>query len=80
MPMYDRAEEINKLFGRKLREIRNSQKLSQYELWLISGIATSQIGKIERGTGNPTLATIVSLARALKVPFDDLMPRELLKD
>jgi transcriptional regulator with XRE-family HTH domain len=34
----------------------------------------SSIGKIERGVANPTLSTIVALARALQIPIDVLLP------
>jgi transcriptional regulator with XRE-family HTH domain len=72
--MITRNVEINKLFGNRLREERNAKGLSQHQLWLESGIVTSQIGKIERGVANPTLSTIVALARALKVSLDVLLP------
>ncbi|QXV63746.1 helix-turn-helix transcriptional regulator [Mucilaginibacter sp. 21P] len=71
--MNDRAKEINKIFGIQLRDARREKGLTQHELWLLSDIATSQIGKIERGVANPTLATMVALADALKVPVGELM-------
>jgi len=78
--MLDRAEKINRLFGQRLREIRERQNLSMHDLWLKSGITISQIGKIERGHGNPTLATIASLAIALQVTAEEFIPREIFTD
>jgi transcriptional regulator with XRE-family HTH domain len=74
--MITRNVETNKLLGLRLREVRRSKKLSQHKLWLMSGIFTSQIGKIERGVANPTISTVVSLAKALQVSLDVLVPPE----
>jgi len=74
--MITRNVETNKLLGKRLREVRRSKKLSQHKLWLMSGIFTSQIGKIERGVANPTISTVVSLAKALQVSLDVLVPPE----
>jgi len=72
--MINRDDKVNKLFGERLREERRARRLSQHKLWLISGINTSQIGKIERGVGNPSLATVVALAKALELSLDILIP------
>jgi DNA-binding XRE family transcriptional regulator len=39
--------------------------MTQQQLAAASGIRQSEIGRIERGHGNPTLKTISALARAL---------------
>jgi len=74
--MINRNVETNKLFGNRLREERVAKGLSQHQLWLESGIVTSQIGKIERGVANPTISTVVALAKALQVSLDILVPPE----
>lgn len=56
-----------KAFGRRIREIRLSQKLSQEELANLAEIPLSQVGRIERGEINTTLSSIYSLANALGV-------------
>jgi len=61
-----------KAFGRRVREIRLSQKLSQEELANLAEIPLSQVGRIERGEVNPTLSTIVNLSEALKLSLCDL--------
>ncbi|MES2063588.1 MAG: helix-turn-helix transcriptional regulator [Bacteroidota bacterium] len=76
--MINRNVETNKLFGIRLREERIAKGMSQHQLWLESGIFTSQIGKIERGVANPTLSTIVALAKALQVSLDILLPPDLV--
>ena len=65
-------DEAIKAFGRRIREIRLSQKLSQEELANLADIPLSQVGRVERGEGNPTLSTIFNLSEALKLPLSDL--------
>lgn len=62
-------------FGQKIRELRQSNDLSQEALADKANIHRTYIGGIERGERNPTLTTIHRLANALSVD-----PFELLKD
>ena len=54
-------------FGKRLREIRMKQKLSQLDLEVKSGINRTEISKIENGLKNIEFFTIVKLAEALEV-------------
>ncbi len=74
LKMIYRNVAISKLLGERLRQVRISKGLTQEQLWLESGIAISQIGKIERGVANPTISTVAALAKTLKVSFDTLIP------
>ncbi|QHT67402.1 helix-turn-helix transcriptional regulator [Rhodocytophaga rosea] len=56
-----------KAFGRHLRSIRESKKISQENLALDAGLSLSQIGRIERGEINPTICTVLVLAQTLKI-------------
>jgi transcriptional regulator with XRE-family HTH domain len=60
-------------FGKKIKTLRKSKGLSQYNLAFEANIDRSQVIAIENGTGNPTISTIYALAEALKVK-----PKELL--
>jgi transcriptional regulator with XRE-family HTH domain len=60
-------------FGKRLKTLRTSMNLSQEELANLAEIPLSQIGRIERGEGNPTLSTINALAIALNLPISELM-------
>ena len=51
--------------GADLVARRNELKLSQPRLAELSGVQQSEISRIERGVGNPTLSTIDRLSRAL---------------
>lgn len=59
-------------FGKRLREIRMKQKLSQLDLEVKSGINRTEISKIENGLKNIEFFTIVKLAEALEVELIDL--------
>jgi transcriptional regulator with XRE-family HTH domain len=72
--MIDRNVEANKLLGANLKRLRMAKNLSQHQLYLLSGIALSQIGKIEAGVGNPTISTALELVIALEVTLDALLP------
>jgi transcriptional regulator with XRE-family HTH domain len=60
-------------FGRRVRELRLTLKLSQEQLADTSGLHRTYIGAIERGERNVSLQNIVRLARALKTTPDALL-------
>lgn len=65
-------EELMLKFGALLRSIRKSKNLSQQALANNAEIELSQVHRIEKGKLNPTLSTISSLAKALKINIKDL--------
>ncbi len=61
-------------FAKKIRELRNGMDLSQAELAVKAGVSNITISKIESGeNGNPTIKTLKSVAKILKVPVIDLI-------
>lgn len=62
-------------FGKKVKEVRLVNKLSQQKLANMAGIEISQVGRIERGEVNASLSTMDVIAVALGV-----LPSELLRD
>jgi transcriptional regulator with XRE-family HTH domain len=62
-------------FGRRLRELRNRQGLSQDALSDASDIHSTAIGRMERGSREPRLTTVLRLANGLGVE-----PGELVND
>ena len=56
-----------KAFGRKVREIRKEQGLSQEALAARAGLDRSYMGHIERGEKNVTLTKMYQIADALGV-------------
>lgn len=62
------------LFGRKLRQERESKALSQEQLAELSGLDRTYISGVERGKRNISLNNIFKIAEALNLP-----PHQLLK-
>ena len=66
-------EEVLILFGKKVRELRTEQKLSQAALAEKSGLHANYIGMVERGERNHSLINIDKLAKALNVTLPELL-------
>ena len=48
------------------------RKLSQEALAHLAGIHTNVVGRLERGTYNPTVLTLLSIATKLNTPLEEL--------
>jgi len=59
--------DINLLIARRVRELRDAQRLSLDALATRSGVSRSNISLIERGESSPTAAVLDKLASALGV-------------
>jgi transcriptional regulator with XRE-family HTH domain len=53
--------------GRNVRRIRQERQLSQGALARAAGLAKQTLANLENGTGNPTVETLLAVARALGV-------------
>ena len=58
------SSEINKEIAKRLRAIRRKQKISQEQLWLISGVSLGSIKRFER-TGDISFKSLIKIASAL---------------
>lgn len=63
---------INKKFGKRVRQVRKDLGLSQEELGFKSGLHRTYISDIERGSKNPTIVTVDTLAKALGISISEL--------
>jgi len=63
---------IQQKFGRRVRELRVQHGWTQENLAAKAGKHWTYIGGIERGTRNPTITVVESIAKALGVPVADL--------
>jgi transcriptional regulator with XRE-family HTH domain len=68
-----RDEGILDSFAKRFKKIRLREGLTQEELAYRAEISLSQVARIETGKINPTLCTIVVLAKTLKVHPMELM-------
>jgi DNA-binding XRE family transcriptional regulator len=72
VPIYEDPDRASKAFGRRVRELRAREGLSQDGLAHTSGIHLTSIGRIERGGREPRLTTIQKLAKGLGVEPGEL--------
>ena len=57
-------------YGKRLKELREKNKLTQAELAEKIGFSTNFIGMIERGERNTTTDNIFKIARALNISIE----------
>ncbi len=69
---YIRDDKAIRLLGKKVRELRKKQKLSQSQLAYEANIPRMQVSRIERGEINTSISTIIAIARVLEVQTKDL--------
>jgi transcriptional regulator with XRE-family HTH domain len=62
-------------FGHRLRELRTERGISQDDLARATDVHPTAIGRLERGSREPRLTTILRIARGL-----DCEPGKLLDD
>ena len=65
--------DISLSFGKRVREMRLSQGLSQEGFAALADLDRSYLGGVERGDRNVSLSNISKIALALKVSLEDLM-------
>ena len=69
-------KEILVKFGKKVREERVKQGLSQEQLASRAGVHRTYVGMIERAEKNITLENIEKVSRALKIKISDFFETE----
>lgn len=65
--------------AKQLKVVRKRQGFTQEVLAAESGLALSQIARIETAKTNPTVSTLMRIARTLEVPVSDLFDFQLDK-
>jgi transcriptional regulator with XRE-family HTH domain len=66
------TEREQQRLGEKLRELRKMKGFSQEAAAERIGMSTKQLGRLERGEANVTLATLVACAVTYKVEMAEL--------
>jgi Predicted transcriptional regulators len=64
--------DIHVKFGRRIKEIRLKQNISQEELAFRCQLSKNYVSDVERGTRNVTLKVIEKFSIGLKVPMNTL--------
>ncbi|WP_435279372.1 helix-turn-helix domain-containing protein [Streptomyces sp. 1222.5] len=65
--------ERSRVIGDRIRTERNRLGYTQERLFLGAGISRDVLQRIEAGGHNPTLHTLLRIARVLDVPLADLV-------
>lgn len=60
-------------FGKRVKELREEQGLTQLDLSAKSGVEVRQIGRIENGAVNTSLAVLSKLATGFGITLSELM-------
>ena len=73
--MPDRLRAVQLRVGRHVQRLRRERGLTQDALAEKTGYDLKHLGQIERGEVNPTLGTLVGVARVLGIDVADLVAR-----
>lgn len=69
----DELAEVLTAVGPRLRALRQERGLTLAELSAATGVSTSTLSRLESGGRRPTLELLLPLARAHRVPLDELV-------
>lgn len=62
----------NQKLGKRIRHFRTEACLTQEKLSLITGLSQTYLSGVENGKRNPSMKTLVKIAKALHVSVGDL--------
>ncbi len=71
--MTDNDIPIARIFGERVRARRKDLKLTQGQVYEMTGISPAYISSVERGTANPSLDIMVQLSVALECSLVNLL-------
>jgi transcriptional regulator with XRE-family HTH domain len=77
VPSAREPEAIYRVFGRRLRELREKKGVAQEELATLSGLTRSSIANIESGKQRVLLHQLLRFAQTLRVNLAELVPATL---
>lgn len=63
--------------GHKIKYERSKAKISQLDLSLKTGLTTRTISRIECGTIDPKLSTLLKISDALNITINDILSNKL---
>lgn len=67
-----RCDNIHMIIGERLRQLRETKKLSQGDIEKRTGLLRCYISRVENGHTVPAIETLEKLARAMEVPLYQL--------
>jgi len=66
---------VEKAFGDEMRKARTQKKISQMELYKVSGLDRTFISDLERGVQAPSIRTIFRVAKGIGIEPETLIER-----
>lgn len=69
----DEPARVASHLARNLLGLRHARGLTQHELARTASVPRSTVANLESGSGNPSLAVLVKVSRALGAPIDELL-------
>lgn len=69
----EQEQEILIKIGAKIRGLRESKNLTQFNLAYDSNLSKNQIGRVERGENKLSIIAIIKIAKALQVKVEELL-------
>lgn len=73
--MANTENEVSGYLGKNIELLRKKRGLSQAQLALLAGVPRSTVTYIESGQGNPSLANLVKIARAVQISIEELLSK-----
>ena len=67
----------NKLLGLRIKKLREAKERTQSDLAALTNLSLKNLGELERGRGNPSLKSLISLAHVPEVSLSELFDFEL---
>jgi transcriptional regulator with XRE-family HTH domain len=68
-----RDKKVLEQFGQKLKDLRIQKGLTLEQLAFEADIELSQVHRAEKGKINPTLTTLIALAKGLNISISELL-------
>lgn len=69
---YER-DKISYLIGKRIKDLRQSKKMSQEQLALSSGLHPAYLGRVERGEKCASIETLSKVSKGLDVPLSEVI-------
>lgn len=73
---YIRNSKAITLLGKRIKNLREEQGISQSQLAFESEIPRNQVGRIERGEINTSISTLFAISKALNISITELVKIE----
>lgn len=70
----------NLIIGKKIKLIRESKRLKQFELAELSGVNLSFLNTIESGKANPSIKTLIKFAEVLDCEIGDFFREKAIEE